>query len=96
MAIFSFATEFWWIKLVYKRFPILREDENERRSAKQVSDIGVRTSTMTSAQGWRSWLRKEVDDWREFSRLPIFWSKRFCFYREKSRFDTRQARSRWP
>ena len=75
MAVFSFATEFWWIKLVYKRFPILKTDEDERRSATHVSEIEVRTSTVTSAQGWRSWLRKEVDDWREFSRLPIFWSE---------------------
>jgi len=72
MALISFVTEFWWIEVVFNRFPMLKE-EARRKSDPEVSSSDPAPSIRR--KGFMEWLRSEIRDWTEFSRLPIFASK---------------------
>lgn len=71
MALSSCAVEYLWIAVVFDRFPELRESEPQ----------GFRVEAVVKIEGWRgprgkdswfAWMRRESEDWLEFSRLPIF------------------------
>jgi hypothetical protein len=66
MCLFSLALEFWWIEVVFERFPVLREKQVRNDwSANAGSDPG----------GLKRWAQREIADWVEFGRLPIFASE---------------------
>ncbi|KAK1925025.1 Ferroporti-1 [Papiliotrema laurentii] len=67
MALLSFAAEFWWIEVVYKRFPVLHDQFRHR-------DHEQREAGGAERRNWRGWLEMEIKDWIEFARLPIFCS----------------------
>jgi hypothetical protein len=64
--------EYFWIQVVYDRFPILREDEMRRGKGKialsEDDDQEDRHVPKTSA--WKD----EIAIWREFASMPIFFS----------------------
>jgi hypothetical protein len=68
MALLSFAAEFWWIEVVYKRFPVLHDQFRHR-------DHEQREAGGAERRNWRGWLEMEIKDWIEFARLPIFCSE---------------------
>jgi iron-regulated transporter 1 len=75
LAIGSFALEYWWIEVVFKRFPMLQNEEPSRRDNETQSpsspDI-TPPQRQFSIENAMSWLRHERDDWLEFARLPVF------------------------
>jgi len=66
IAVVTLVTEFIWIQVVYRNFPILAMDTSNKDSA---------TTTRNSGPGVANWLKREQQDWAEFSRLPIFFSQ---------------------
>ncbi|OWZ66836.1 hypothetical protein AYX14_00563 [Cryptococcus neoformans] len=70
----SFVTEFMWTEVVYKRFPILSEDEEIRKGNNTPSMGGhqFEENRVSSVELFKQWLKRERDDWIEFYHLPIF------------------------
>jgi hypothetical protein len=66
IAMVTLVTEFIWIQVVYRNFPILAMDTSNKDSS---------STTRTSGGGVANWLKREKQDWAEFSRLPIFFSQ---------------------
>ena len=66
IAIVTLVTEFIWIQVVYRNFPILAVDTSNKNSS---------NTTRISGPGVANWLKREKQDWAEFSRLPIFFSQ---------------------
>jgi iron-regulated transporter 1 len=72
LALSSFVAEFWWIEVVYKRFPVLQESTRLDREDRPFNPVeGARRNW----RGFREWGTSEIDDWAEFIRLPIFASE---------------------
>lgn len=73
----SFVTEFMWTEVVYKRFPILSEDEEIRKGNNTPSMGGYQfeENRVSSVELFKQWLKRERDDWIEFYHLPIFASE---------------------
>lgn len=67
MALTSFVAEFWWVEVVFNRFPLLREDRRRRTKPQEGDPL--------QSKGVAEWFKREIRDWTEFSRLPIFASK---------------------
>lgn len=66
IAMVTLVTEFIWIQVVYRNFPILAMETSHKDSS---------STTRTSGTGVADWLKREKQDWAEFSRLPIFFSQ---------------------
>jgi iron-regulated transporter 1 len=67
VALITLITEFIWIEVVYRKFPVLGISR---------STIGSASSAVReSAPGFIGWIKREKQDWTEFSRLPIFFSQ---------------------
>lgn len=64
-AVLTLMTEFLWIEVVYRKFPVLATPRNRAEASRETS----------RGQGVVRWLKGEKEDWVEFSRLPIFFSK---------------------
>jgi iron-regulated transporter 1 len=73
LALTTFLAEFWWIEIVYNRFPILRD--NRSRGPASTLENGGRDSRVWSGESIKGWLKREKADWAEFAGLPIFASK---------------------
>lgn len=73
MALFSFVTEWIWIQVVFKRFPILSGDRDERPEVESFTAFSRGAKGPT--RSWQTWWRREKEDCLEFSRLPIFASE---------------------
>lgn len=71
MTVLTLMTEFWWIEVVYRRFPMLALDHRQARG-------GDGEDAPRGRGGWVGWLEREKADWAEFARLPIFFSE--CIY----------------
>lgn len=83
--------EYTWIHLVYKRFPILQEDEDGRkrriREAAQAQVTSVEeerlpllsqsaaTPTPYPKRSMSKFIKTELGAWREFVSIPIFWGE---------------------
>jgi hypothetical protein len=63
----TLITEFIWIEIVYRKFPILATEG--KKSPTESSERGGRSS------GVVSWIKREKEDWKEFTQLPIFFSQ---------------------
>lgn len=74
MSLSSFVTEFMWTEVVYKRFPILSEDEEIRKgnSTLSMGEHQFEGNRVSSVKLFKQWLKRERDDWIEFYHLPIF------------------------
>lgn len=77
MCLGSFVTEFMWTEVVYKRFPILSEDEEIRKGNNTPSMGGhqFEENRVSSVELFKQWLKRERNDWIEFYHLPIFASE---------------------
>lgn len=76
LALTSFVAEFWWIEVVFNRFPVLR-DIKARGSADVLEEGFEDEGHAGEKKGFAVWFRREMSDWAEFIRLPIFASKSF-------------------
>lgn len=87
MSLSSFITEFMWTEVVYKRFPILSEDEEIRKgnSTPSMGEHQFEGNRVSSVKLFKQWLKRERDDWIEFYHLPIFAS-------ESSRYTVQRPR----
>jgi len=87
----SFVIEFWWIQIVYNRFPALQigEERKRRRRGSSGQDEQQQaqsnepllghpsaSSSPHQAQECSNLFQREWSTWREFAALPIFWSER--------------------
>ena len=70
IAMVTLVTEFIWIQVVYRNFPILAVDSSHKDTS----------SMRTSVTGVADWFKREKQDWIEFSRLPIFFSQSLLYY----------------
>lgn len=80
-ALVSMIVEFLWIDVVWKRIPILAEEESgrtsSRRQAREEHKLAHESMTRTQlfvhhARGVPSNLRSQAQDWVEFVRSPVF------------------------
>ncbi len=69
MALFSFATEYFWIQVVFKRFPILQYEDRTPHDGR----LDRCDHSKGGGGSWNAWAKQEKADWIEFSRLPIFY-----------------------
>ena len=69
IAVVTLVTEFIWIQVVYRNFPILAVDSSHKDTS----------SMRTSVTSVTDWFKREKQDWAEFSRLPIFFSQSLIF-----------------
>jgi hypothetical protein len=73
MAMLSFFAEFWWVEVVFNRFSMLREDNRVLPDPEERSPVAVEHRGHSQSAG--DWFKREIQDWTEFSRLPIFASE---------------------
>lgn len=73
--------ELFWIQIVYKRFPILREDEERRGRGmiKLKADAADQDQERPTGEGGaqagdKGW-RAEASIWAEFARMPLFFGE---------------------
>ncbi|RSH91224.1 hypothetical protein EHS25_009523 [Saitozyma podzolica] len=67
------AAEYFWIEVVYRRFPVLAEGEEAKALTRLPTAPTSSDSRLPSM--WRQagkWWKRERGDWAEFIRLPIF------------------------
>jgi iron-regulated transporter 1 len=64
-ALVTLITEFLWIEVVYRKFPVLAIPRDREAASRQ----------STAGNGVMRWFKREKEDWIEFSRLPIFFSR---------------------
>ena len=76
----SMVGEFWWIRIVYRHFPVLRVDDVRRQSRKkrageEEQPLLARTEIAKTGRWERTckFFKEEASAWGEFIRLPIFW-----------------------
>jgi len=77
LALMTLVMEYLWIRVVYKRFPILCEQKQEHGYSRAVEDEAEGSGAAVPGRGLKRWIVRERDDWAEFIRLPIFASE-FC------------------
>lgn len=88
MVLTALVVEFWWIQIVYERFPILRIDDERRLAARKTRQIGGDDleaeqldrdlgKHVTSPPRRLGQMRKELESWREFMAMPVIWSAPF-------------------
>ncbi len=65
------ALEYYWVQVVYDRFPVLKEDEDRTGRGKIKLDDATNQETEVYRTGWRG----EIDAWSEFGGMLVFWSK---------------------
>jgi hypothetical protein len=101
ISLLTLITEFYWIKVVYERFPILRAEADDKaaglqREGNEEMYIRPETRVPRRPQGWGGvveWIQREKSDWTEFARLPIFCSESAstvvtgCLYTLPARLD---------
>ncbi|KAK1924769.1 Ferroporti-1 [Papiliotrema laurentii] len=76
----SMVGEFWWIRIVYRHFPVLRVDDVRTQSRKkgageEEQPLLARTEIAKTGRWERTckFFKEEASAWGEFIRLPIFW-----------------------
>lgn len=68
------ALEYFWIQVVYNRFPILHQDQVPNFASKSQIMTGDETDPAGESQIRSGW-RDEITIWREFVKMPIIFSK---------------------
>jgi len=71
VSLLSMGFELYWIQIVYNAFPELEKDDARRRQARCDAQIAQPGS---SQSGWHVSLKRQLQDWAEFVRLPVFLS----------------------
>jgi hypothetical protein len=66
IAVLTLVTEFIWIEVVYRNFPVLSDDTSRHQ---------LSSTARSNGTGVVRWIKREKEDWLEFSRLPIFFSQ---------------------
>lgn len=69
MIVVSLATlvfELYWIQVVYRAFPRLEQDDARKRTDVRIPESDQKT--------WKDAIQRQVEDWSEFVRLPVFLS----------------------
>lgn len=73
LALITLVSEFWWIEVVYRRFPVLTSNQ-ARQTDDESSPVATLSSSEARSRGAVGWFERERKDWAEFIRLPIFFS----------------------
>ncbi len=77
----TFIAEWWWISVVYNRFPVLhsKDSQSARPPSQEYSQLSSdeRPSPRPAGilQRWERFCQEEWRDWSEFIRMPIFMSR---------------------
>lgn len=89
IALTSMVIEYFWIQVVYDRFPVLQLDEERRKAAlsrahkpeehkgllgSKLADSPDEDESVEKAQGLIENLKLEYETWMEFAAMPIFLS----------------------
>ena len=74
-------TEYYWLQVVYNRFPILLYDEQTRR---KFLDLEYRRKSLEAGKlklgvvgRVKQLIKDEKETWGEYTSMPIFWSESF-------------------
>lgn len=89
----SAVIEFWWIQVVYDRFPMLKTDDDRKKMAdtrrktllQDEETEPLLDSEVAPTKDWRApakigLVRRELASWREFAAMPVFWSEPSGFH----------------